>query len=122
MSEHPAFTMAALCSVGGLIGFAKTRSVPSIVAGVGVGALYAFGGYRIREGQNYGYEICAAASTLLLASSAPRMRKGPVPAGLTASSAIALAYYGKKVSLTTFVLVNNKLTLSNWGKKVYDFR
>lgn len=89
--------MAALCSVGGLIGFVRTRSVPSIVAGLGVGAMYAFGGYRIREGQDYGYEICAAASTLLLASSAPRARKGPVPAALTASSTLALAYYGKKV-------------------------
>lgn len=111
MSEHPAFTMAALCSVGGLIGYAKTRSVPSIVAGLGVGALYAYGGYRIREGQSYGYEICAAASTLLLASSAPRMRKGPVPAGLSASSAIALAYYGKKVSMCTGI--RNRMALTN---------
>lgn len=98
MSQHPAFTMAALCSVGGIIGFAKTRSLPSIVAGLGVGAAYAYGGYRIKEGQDYGYEICAAASALLLASSAPRVRKGPVPAGLTLASTVALTYYGKKVN------------------------
>lgn len=91
--------MAGLCAIGGSIGFARTRSVPSLVAGLGVGALYAVGAYRIREGYSFGYELCAAASALLLASSAPRVRKGPVPAGLTASSTLALAYYGKKASI-----------------------
>ncbi|PWN41715.1 hypothetical protein IE81DRAFT_324203 [Ceraceosorus guamensis] len=89
--------MAALCGIGGLIGFAKTRSVPSIVAGLGVGALYAVGGYRIKSGGDYGYEICAGASALLLGSSLPRARKGPVPAGLSVASTLAGAYYAKQV-------------------------
>ncbi|SNX82213.1 related to UPF0136 membrane protein YJR085C [Melanopsichium pennsylvanicum] len=97
MSEHPAFTMAALCSVGGAIGFAKTRSLPSLIAGVGVGALYAFAATRIKNGGEYGYEIAAGASALLMGSSAPRFRKGPVPMALTATSILALGYYGKKV-------------------------
>lgn len=96
-SQHPAFTMAGLCAVGGVIGYSRTRSVSSIVAGLSVGAIYAIGGWRIQEGKDYGYEICAAASALLLASSAPRLRAGPVPAALTAGSSAALAYYGKKV-------------------------
>ncbi|PWN47747.1 hypothetical protein IE53DRAFT_390104 [Violaceomyces palustris] len=95
MSQHPAFTMAGLCAVGGVIGFVST--IPSLVAGLGVGALYAYGGYRIKEGGDYGYEIATAASAILLSSSAPRFRKGPVPMGLTVASSLALAYYGKKV-------------------------
>jgi uncharacterized membrane protein (UPF0136 family) len=36
-------TMAALCGAGGLFGYTRTRSVPSLVAGLGVGALYVRG-------------------------------------------------------------------------------
>lgn len=100
MSQHPAFTMAGLCAVGGSIGFARTRSVPSLVAGLTVGALYAYGGYRIQEGQDYGYEICTAASVVLLGSSLPRARKGPVPLALSVASSASGVYYGKKVSMT----------------------
>ncbi|CAO1629638.1 unnamed protein product [Parajaminaea phylloscopi] len=97
MSEHPAFTLAGLTAVGGTIGFLRTRSMPSLVAGVGVGLVYAIAGQRIRTGQDYGYELAAVNSLLLLGSSAPRFAKGPVPKGLTLLGTVALAYYGKKV-------------------------
>lgn len=70
------------------------------MAGVGVGALYALAATRIKNGGDYGYEVAAGASALLLSSSAPRFRKGPVPMGLTLTSALALAYYGKKVRIS----------------------
>lgn len=63
-----------------------------------MGALYGLGGYKIKTGGDLGYEVCAGASALLLASSLPRARKGPVPALLSATSAASLAYYGKTVS------------------------
>ncbi|PWN30064.1 hypothetical protein BDZ90DRAFT_257166 [Jaminaea rosea] len=97
MSEHPAYTLAALTSLGGTIGFMRTRSRPSLIAGVGVGLVYALAGRRIQTGQDYGYEIAALNSLLLLGSSAPRFAKGPVPKGLTGLGLVALAYYGKKV-------------------------
>ncbi|CAE6529543.1 unnamed protein product [Rhizoctonia solani] len=97
MSAHPALTMALLCSVGGITGFVRTRSVPSLVAGVGVGAMYGYAGNQIRTGGNYGYETALAASVILFLSSAPRARKGPVPLTLTIAGAVAAAYYAKVV-------------------------
>lgn len=46
-SSHLAFTLAALCGVGGLAGYVKTRSTPSLIAGLGIGGMYAYGGYLI---------------------------------------------------------------------------
>lgn len=89
--------MAGLCTAGGLIGFARTKSVPSLVAGLGVGALYGLAGRQIEEGGDNGYEMAAAASVLLLGASAPRFKKGPVPKALTATSLLAGTYYTKKV-------------------------
>ncbi|KAJ1306693.1 hypothetical protein OPQ81_007685 [Rhizoctonia solani] len=97
MSAHPALTMALLCSVGGITGFLRTRSVPSLVAGVGVGAMYGYAGYQIQRGGNYGYETALAASIILFLSSVPRARKGPVPLTLAITGAAAAAYYGKVV-------------------------
>ena len=34
-SAYPAYVMGTLCIVGGITGFARTRSIPSLVAGVG---------------------------------------------------------------------------------------
>lgn len=85
------------------IGFIRTRSVPSIgnfmteqldlnltneyrtVAGTLVGTLYGLAAYRIQNGQTYGYELAAAASVLLFASSVRRFKTGPVPQILTAT-------------------------------------
>ncbi|KAF8605900.1 hypothetical protein BDV93DRAFT_469669 [Ceratobasidium sp. AG-I] len=97
MSAHPALTMAALCAVGGFAGFARTGSKPSLIAGVGVGALYGYAGYQIRNGGQYGYEAALAASVILFLSSVPRARKGPVPLTLAISGAAAALYYGKVI-------------------------
>jgi hypothetical protein len=81
--------------------------------GVGVGAMYGYGGYQIRNGGQYGYEAAlgkllptaefiqnsssclSAASVLLFLSSVPRARKGPVPLTLAITGAAAAIYYGK---------------------------
>ncbi|KAJ7210386.1 transmembrane proteins 14C-domain-containing protein, partial [Mycena pura] len=94
-SAYPAFTMGGFCILGGIAGFARTRSVPSLVAGVGVGALYLWAGDRIRKGQPNGIEAAIGASAVLLASSAPRALKGPVPAMLAATSSMSGVYYGR---------------------------
>ncbi|KAH8917422.1 hypothetical protein BT69DRAFT_1286702 [Atractiella rhizophila] len=60
--------MAGLCMVGGAIGFARARSIPSF-------------GDKIRRGNfDVGYKGAAAASLLLSASAAYRLRTpGPIP-------------------------------------------
>ncbi|KAF9508170.1 hypothetical protein BS47DRAFT_250547 [Hydnum rufescens UP504] len=97
MSAHPALTMAVLTIVGGIAGYVRTRSIPSIAAGTAVGGLYLASWDRIRTGAANGYEGALASSVLLLLSSLPRVTKGPVPLALTVTSSLAAGYYGKTV-------------------------
>ncbi|TFY54013.1 hypothetical protein EVJ58_g9116 [Rhodofomes roseus] len=97
MSAYPAYVMGGLCIVGGITGFARTRSIPSLVAGVGVGALYLWSADSIRKGTPNGLEAALGASAILLLSSLPRVAKGPIPAVLTATSTATAVYYGRKV-------------------------
>ncbi|GBE89612.1 transmembrane proteins 14C-domain-containing protein [Sparassis latifolia] len=97
MSAYPAYLMGALCVVGGITGYVRTRSIPSIVAGVGVGALYLWSADSIRKGTSNGLEAALGASALLLLSSLPRVAKGPVPLALTITSTAAGCYYGSTV-------------------------
>ncbi|KAK9374765.1 transmembrane proteins 14C-domain-containing protein [Lipomyces chichibuensis] len=98
--EHPAFTLAALCSIGGIAGYARRKSVPSLIGGVGVGILFGISGYLLKQNKEYGIHTALAASLLLIGASAPRairLRKA-VPVGLTILGLTASAYYGKKYS------------------------
>ncbi|EIN09654.1 hypothetical protein PUNSTDRAFT_143143 [Punctularia strigosozonata HHB-11173 SS5] len=100
MSAYPSYTMGGLCLFGGLSGFARRRSIPSLVAGVGVGALYLWSAETIRKGESNGLEGALGASALLLLSSLPRVAKGPVPAVLAVTSALSSVYYGNLVYKT----------------------
>ncbi|KAI4090533.1 MAG: hypothetical protein LQ348_006472 [Seirophora lacunosa] len=91
-----AFLLAALTAGGGITGFVRTRSIPSIAAGITVGALYGLGGLRIRNRQAYGLEFALAASVLLAGSSFPRAVKTmkPLPIGLSVVAAFGLYRFG----------------------------
>ncbi|KIK79712.1 hypothetical protein PAXRUDRAFT_160530 [Paxillus rubicundulus Ve08.2h10] len=94
-SALPAYAVGVLCITGGFTGYLRTRSVPSLVAGIGVGALYLWSAEQIKKGAPNGIEGALGASAILLLSSLPRVTKGPVPALLAVTSAGAGAYYGK---------------------------
>ncbi|KAI3400252.1 hypothetical protein diail_3633 [Diaporthe ilicicola] len=81
---------------GGIIGYARTKSLPSIIAGCTVGLLYALGGYRTQNHEPYGLELSFLASVILGGSSIPRairLRK-PVPMGLSLLATIGALMFG----------------------------
>lgn len=96
-SAYPSLITGLLCIVGGTAGFVRTRSIPSLVAGVSVGALYLWSADAIRKGAPNGLEAAFGASAILFLSSVPRFGKGPVPKMLTATSTATALYYGKKL-------------------------
>ncbi|KAG9040967.1 hypothetical protein FS837_012902 [Tulasnella sp. UAMH 9824] len=101
MSYVPAFAMAVLCAFGGVIGFARTGSVPSVIAGLSIGALYGRSADLILHGDpNVGIQGALAASVFLCVSSVPRAlaKRKPVPAILAVAGTVAATYYGKVAS------------------------
>ncbi|KAL2041361.1 hypothetical protein N7G274_005743 [Stereocaulon virgatum] len=99
MADEPstqAFLLALLTAGGGLTGYVRTGSVPSVAAGMTVGALYGLGGYRIRNRQPYGVELALLASIVLAGSSVPRAIKTmkPLPIGLSVVAAFGLYRFG----------------------------
>ncbi|KIW07963.1 uncharacterized protein PV09_01863 [Verruconis gallopava] len=94
--DNIAFFLGALTAGGGITGYVRTGSVPSVAAGVTVGALYGLGGLRIRNGQPYGVELGLLASVVLAGSSIPRAIKSgkPVPVGLSLVAIFGLYNFG----------------------------
>lgn len=91
-----AFLLALLTAGGGLTGYIRTGSIPSVAAGVTVGALYGLGGLRIRNRQPYGVEMALLASLVLAGSSVPRAIKTQkaLPIGLSVVAAFGLYRFG----------------------------
>lgn len=83
------------------MGYSKTGSVPSLVAGVGVGSLYGYAGYLIHHHRPYGIETAIGASVLLAGAMVPRAIKTnfqkPVPAVMSVLSLVAGAFFIKKL-------------------------
>lgn len=86
-----------LTSLGGAIGYARTGSIPSIAAGLSVGALYLLSFARLRSGETYGEELGLLASAVLGGSSIPRVIKTggkPVPLGLSVLATYGVVVFG----------------------------
>ena len=113
-SSDIALILGALTAGGGITGYVRTGSIPSIAAGLTVGALvcdplldiplhltdcllqYTVGGLRIRSRSPYGVELALLASIVLAGSSVPRAIKSgkPLPIGLSVLATLGLYTFG----------------------------
>ncbi|CCK69901.1 Tmh11p KNAG_0D01490 [Huiozyma naganishii CBS 8797] len=100
--DHPAKVLCLLCSVGGVIGYARKGSVPSIVAGVTLGVSYGISAYLLHKNADWGLEIAIASSTVLAVAGVvrgvPSRFTKPVPCILTLLGSLGTAYYVYKYS------------------------
>ncbi|KAG7664297.1 uncharacterized protein J8A68_002155 [[Candida] subhashii] len=98
--DHPALTLSGLCAVGGIMGYTKKGSFPSLVAGLTFSAIYGTAGYLLRQNADYGLELALGASTVLfatgLARAIPVNFKKPVPNVLFVLGGVSAGYYLKK--------------------------
>ncbi|KAF2073458.1 hypothetical protein CYY_005243 [Polysphondylium violaceum] len=98
MSQHINYSMAGLTLVGGVIGYAKAKSLPSLIAGTTFSVLYLSTGYLIQDNPELGHGLTAVVSTVLAASMGKRAIKSGkfVPAGAVASAAALTTLYSAK--------------------------
>jgi uncharacterized membrane protein (UPF0136 family) len=69
---HLPMLISGVCTVGGLMGYAKARSRHSLIAGVGFGALYAASAYMINKGEPTNGHALALGTSLVLAGTMGR--------------------------------------------------
>ncbi|KAK6459074.1 transmembrane proteins 14C-domain-containing protein [Scheffersomyces xylosifermentans] len=98
--EHPSITLSGLCAVGGVMGYVRKGSVPSLVAGLTFSALYGSAAYLLRQNADYGLELALGTSATLLVAgigrAIPTKFAKPLPLVLVALGGLSSAYYFKK--------------------------
>ena len=91
--------MAALSCSGGIYGYIRKSSRPSLIAGLAFGATFGIAGYLIKNNKDYGIEVASGASLLLVSAMLPRAiktRQG-VPILMATIGTLGVGYYGKKM-------------------------
>ena len=99
-SSHLNFTLAAVLAGGGLAGYVKAKSFPSLIAGFGLSALYAGSGVLINNGSCAKGHLSAIVPSLVLVgamgSKAVKSGGKPIPIAFTLVGTLATAYNSKK--------------------------
>lgn len=84
---HLNLSVGALVAVGGMMGYVKKKSVPSFVAGVGLGGVLIASGLLVNTGNEYrGYTVGAGAGVAMAAGMGARFMSTRkfMPAGAVA--------------------------------------
>ncbi|KAI8608338.1 transmembrane proteins 14C-domain-containing protein [Chytriomyces sp. MP71] len=104
MADHLANSLAVVCALGGTVGYVKSKSIPSLAAGIAFGGLYGLTGYLIRKNADYGVELGLGTSMLLLGAVGPRAvtTRARVPLGMAGLGALGSAYFAKKYWQQTY--------------------
>jgi len=106
MESTVAFAVGFTVALGGVIGYLKARSTPSLVAGVGFGTLFGLTGYYIQQQQSSystskgGLQFAALLSVVLAVMMGRRFLRTQkfMPAGLVATiSTLSFLYYATKI-------------------------
>ncbi|KAF2675224.1 TMEM14-domain-containing protein [Microthyrium microscopicum] len=94
--DQIAYALGAITAGGGITGYVRTGSIPSVAAGCTVGFLYIISAYRLQNNQPYAIELGLLASVLLAGSSIPRAirSKKPLPSGLSVLALVGLYNFG----------------------------
>jgi len=100
-SAHLAGTMGAVMLAGGVAGYAKAKSVPSLAGGLGAAALFFASAALIQKGDDLrGHQLALGTSLVLASGMGFRAVKSGkmMPAGaISVINAASAAYQAKKV-------------------------
>ena len=89
----------SLVLAGGVAGYAKAGSVPSLIAGVCIGSTLIGAGYTVSQGKDFeGHAMGAASGWILTAAMGQRFLSSGkfMPAGLAAGVGLLTALYNSK--------------------------
>jgi uncharacterized membrane protein (UPF0136 family) len=90
--------IASVSTIGGIIGYFKSGSFASLVAGSIFGLLYISSAYLINQKNPLGVKIATIVSFILAFSMAKKaLNMKPVPVIMFSLGLFGLYYYGKKV-------------------------
>jgi uncharacterized membrane protein (UPF0136 family) len=95
MSCHLANMVGATCLVGGLIGYFKSGSMASLIAGSTFGSLYFYAAHLINNKSSKAKLFIVLVSLVLCSSMTKKALSGkPVPVLLVTLGGLSGAYYG----------------------------
>lgn len=98
MAHHIGMTMSGLCAAGGVIGYARAKSLPSLIAGISLASVFGTSSYLIKNNKDHGFLLGSVGSSVLALAMTSRAVKtrSAVPVTLAALGYTSLIYYGFK--------------------------